>query len=307
MNLPDLFVERLRRIFGPEPLETVLKTMAAPTPVSIRVNPLVSDRQKVFEAFKRCGVDFKEVPWYKDAFILPGGKKPLEETQLTQDGAVYIQGLSSMLPALVLDPRPGESVLDMCAAPGSKTTQMAALMQNRGRLLCLESVRERYYKLRAVVTQMRATIVEFKLTDARRFKTSETFDKVLVDAPCSSEGRFKIFDKKTTAYWSPRKIKEMAHKQRGLLMTASRLLKSGGVLVYSTCTFAPEENEGAVDWILRKAKGLELVAPVAFAGVKTYPALVEWEKPFNPEVKKSLRVFPDETMEGFFIAKFIKR
>ncbi len=254
-------------------------------------------------------MDFKEVPWYRDAFILSADKKQLEETGLVKDGSIYIQGLSSMLPALVLDPKPGDAVLDMCAAPGSKTTQMAALMENRGRILCLETVRERYYKLRAVVGQMQVGIVDFKLMDARRFRSSETFDKVLVDAPCTSEGRFKTFEKKSVAFWSPRKIKEMVHKQRGLLMSASRFLKPGGVLVYSTCTFAPEENEGVVDWLLKKTKEeLQVEAVPAFPQVNTYPAVSQWEKKiFNPQVKKALRVFPGASMEGFFIIKFIKR
>ena len=133
------------------------------------------------------------------------------------------------------------------------------------------------------------------------------FDKILVDAPCSSEGRFKIADKKTFAYWSLRKIKEMVHKQRGLLLNASRLLKPGGTLVYSTCTFAPEENEGVVNWLLKKTAGALKVEPVLLDDVVSYPAVEEWEgKIFNPAVRNCFRVLPTSEMEGFFITKIVK-
>ena len=123
-----------------------------------------------------------------------------------------------------------------------------------------------------------------------------------------AESVFKTFDKKTFVYWSPRKIKEMVRKQRGLLLAASRLLKPGGVMVYSTCTFAPEENEGVVDWLLRKTKGALKIEPIHLKDVKSYPTILTWKKrDYNSDVGGCLRVFPDERGEGFFIAKLTKR
>ena len=173
--------------------------------------------------------------------------------------------------------------------------------------LLVEAIRQRYYKLRSVVEQMGAANIALKIMDGRRFKCDQLFDKILVDAPCSSEGRFHMDHPKTFAYWSPRKIKEMVRKQRGLLLSASRLLKPGGVMVYSTCTFAPEENEGVVDWLLRKTQGSLDMEAMDLKDIPHYPCLPEWqEKVFDPRVQRCLRILPENGMEGFFIAKFVK-
>jgi 16S rRNA (cytosine1407-C5)-methyltransferase len=129
-----------------------------------------------------------------------------------------------------------------------------------------------------------------------------------VDAPCSSEGRFKVDDPDTVAYWSLRKVKEMSYKQKGILLSASRLVAPGGVLVYATCTFSPEENEEVVDWFLRKSEGLFDVEDAGVEGVPRLPCLTQWGKGvYHEDVMKCLRVKPDQTYIGFFVAKFRKK
>ena len=146
------------------------------------------------------------------------------------------------------------------------------------------------------------------MIDGRRLKSFELFDKILVDAPCTTEGRFKTFEPESYGYWSPRKIREMVRKQRGLLLNAGRLLKLGGIMVYSTCTFAPEENEGVIDWLLRKTEGQLKLSPIVFPDIESYPSPVEWEgKKFSDETQKCLRILPNKMMEGFFVAKLIRR
>jgi len=151
-------------------------------------------------------------------------------------------------------------------------------------------------------------MIQPKLTDARRFSRGvNLFDRILVDAPCSSEGRFKIFEEKTYSYWSPQKIKEMAHKQKELLLSASRLLKPGGLLVYSTCTFAPEENEAMMDWFLQKTNNAFRAIKLENFPILTSRAVEQWNnKIFDRQVSHCLRVLPHETMEGFFIAKLMR-
>ena len=302
-----VFLERLKTIVGNERYDQVIQSFPRPEILSVRVNTLKTTRSEIITRLKERNISFKEVPWSAEALILEGiPREELGRMDLINDGLLYRQSLSSMLPALVLAPRSGERVLDMCAAPGSKTTQMAALMNNEGEIVAVDAIRGRYYRLKSVVVQMGATNVALKLTDARRFRSPVFFDRILVDAPCSSEGRFKTDDPETYAYWSPRKIKEMVRKQRGLLLHAGRLLKPGGVLVYSTCTFAPEENEGVVNWLLRKTDGRLSLEPVDFVGIPGYPPLEGWlERKFDRRVRDCFRILPGAEMEGFFIARFI--
>jgi 16S rRNA (cytosine1407-C5)-methyltransferase len=308
-SLPSTFLERLKEIVPDEQRAAVLEGFREKKPVSLRVNTLKTTKKDVLDVFLRENIPLQECPWTGEALILEDLEAAdLERLEIIRRGEVYRQGLSSMLPVAVLDPQPGENVLDMCAAPGSKTTQIAARMNNQGKIAAIEAVRGRYYKLRAVAQLMGATNISFHLMDARRFQARDgLFDRILVDAPCSSEGRFDLNEPKTFAYWSPRKIKEMAHKQRGLLLSACRLLKPDGILVYSTCTFAPEENEGVVDWLLRKTKGAMSVQEICPEGVASYPAVTQWNgKPFDAQVGKCFRVLPGEQMEGFFLAKLKK-
>lgn len=300
-SVPLLFLERLTRIWGNSGASEFLEYGKLST---VRVNTIKTNTKDIKEILENKGIYFRIVPWNPQALIVEPGTVP---SDLFQDGLLYSQGLSSMLPVLVLDPKPGDRVLDMCAAPGSKTTQMAAFMNNEGLITAIEAIRGRFYKLKSVITLLGAGNVEVKMLDARRYRNPGGFDKILVDAPCSSEGRFRTSDPESYAYWSPRKIKEMVRKQRGLLLSASRLLKPGGVMVYSTCTFAPEENEGVVDWLLRKTAGSLTVDPVVFDSVAAYPAIEEWEgRTYRKDVRNCMRVLPTKEMEGFFIAKFKK-
>ncbi len=309
-TLPKIFLERLKNIIPQGYLNAVLETFEVPASISVRINTLKIDRESAIRALKQAGIASACVPWFDNALILRDiDSKAAGEIDLIKKGALYRQGLSSMVVGLALAPQPNDLVLDMCAAPGSKTSQLAALMRNQGKIVAIESVRARFYKLKSVLNALDVKNVDCKLMDARRFKPRNIlFDKVLVDAPCSSESRFKVAKPKTYAYWSPRKIKEMATKQRGLLLSASRLVKPKGVLVYSTCSFSPEENEGVIDWFLRKTETPFVVDSFHFIGIRTYPALKKWkDKRFSRQVEHCLRILPTKNMEGFFIAKLIRR
>ncbi len=308
-SLPFAFLERLQTILPADLIAATLKSFGQLPAVCGRVNTLKVSVADFCSLLAKQQMSYDVMPWDRTALLFKNvSARALTETEWMKSGYLYLQNFSSFLPALALDPQPGERVLDLCAAPGSKTTQLAALMRNQGRITAVEVVKDRFFRLRSVCEMLGATNVDFKLMDGRRFRfQGEFFDRVLVDAPCSSEGRFNVTDPKSYAYWSPRKINEMAHKQRGLLMTASHLVKPGGLLVYSTCTFAPEENEETVNWLLRKLKGsLELI-PVPGAFAPMYPALLNWKShAFSPELRHCVRVRPDSLWEGFFLACFRK-
>ena len=273
---------------------------------AFRINTLKVSVQEAHRLLLDRKVDFQQGDFCPYAIIV---EKPVAQEILKSDlvsgGLLYAQGLESLLPVIVLDPRPNQRVLDLCAAPGSKTSQIAMLMNNQGTLKANEPIRQRLYRLRSVL-QLTGAKAQVSSIDGRRLKDHEgLFDRILVDAPCSCEGRFVIGEPKSFAYWSVRKIKEMSHKQKGLLLNASRLLSPGGTLVYATCTFAPEENEEVVDWFLRKTEGRFEPARIQIQGVKTYPCLTAWHhRAYDPRISEAVRILPDERMEGFFIAKF---
>ncbi|MBZ0167477.1 MAG: RsmB/NOP family class I SAM-dependent RNA methyltransferase, partial [Candidatus Omnitrophica bacterium] len=236
ITLPEEFLQRLGQIIPQAQLAGVLSTFSVPKPISFRINAL-HNRADVLADMAGIGCEIEEVPWYADAYVLTDRERAGDLEDLIAQGKIYRQGLSSMLAALILDPRPGEAVLDACAAPGSKTSLIAALMNNTGRIVAVERVKSRLYKLQAVLKQQGVTNVRSVLADIRRYRAEEgLFDRVLVDAPCSSEGRFQTFNKRSVNYWSLRKIREMVRKQRGIINSAARLLRPGGTLVYATCT-----------------------------------------------------------------------
>ncbi len=314
-NLPSLFIDRLKKIIPIEQHYGVFNSFEKNRNVSIRINTLKVEREALLDVLRQKHIRFCPVSWYDNALIIEGvSVKDILDIGIVQEGKAYIQGLSSMLVPVVLGPGKGDYVLDMCAAPGSKTTQMADMTASTGRIVAVEYIRKRLYKLKSVVSLLGADNVSFVLADARRYRPSfnkrkdfALFDKILVDAPCSSEGRFCLCDKKTFAFWSIRKIKEMQRKQKGILFNAVRWLKPSGCLVYATCTFAPEENEAVIDWLMKKTKGQFRLEPVALQGVATYPAIRTWEgKDYCEQIRNCMRILPNDKMQGFFIAKIVR-
>ncbi len=310
-ELPQKFIEKLRKIVPVNQWEKVLKTFATERPTTFRVNTLKAQASSLKERLEPQGFKVENVPWYQDAFILRKGKrKDLEKTDLYQKGEIYVQGLSSMVPPLVLSPQPGQAVLDLTAAPGSKTTQLAALMKNQGRILANDNNPIRVEKLKANAALQGATSVQVLppgdsgLVWKEHF---EKFDRVLLDAPCSSEGRFQLDEPSTYGYWKEDTNRKMAKDQRRLFKSAFLSLKPGGVMVYSTCTFAPEENEMVLGWALETYEGAVESEDISTPLPAHTRGLAAWEDlKFAPTVVKSVRVLPTPDMEGFFVAKLRK-
>jgi 16S rRNA (cytosine1407-C5)-methyltransferase len=313
-GFPTEFVERLESIIPQIKDFDAQQYFNAKPKIAYRVNTLKKDSAEVYGLLRERQILFSRLSWFADAFILTEADHSVASTdwfsQWIEEGVIYRQSASSLLVPVLLDPKPGEMILDLCAAPGSKTTQMSAMMRNEGVIWAVDAVRERYYKLRRVAEILGATNIQFLGVDGRRFRPPQgkLFDKVLVDAPCSTEGRFQVSDPQSYAYWSLRKIKEMVQKQRGLILNGLRCLKPGGVLIYSTCTFAPEENEGIIHWVLRKSKDpFEVETLRKNIPATTYDCLPRWgKKEFDPRVLNCARVLPTADYEGFFIAKLRK-
>jgi NOL1/NOP2/sun family putative RNA methylase len=309
-SLPTPFLEKLPTFLSPKQVTTVVSALSKGSPISFRINPLKAVRETVISKLNNTDFMLQEIPWYEDAFVVTNrSKTDLLQTTAVSDGHIYLQGLSSMIPVIVLDPKPGEIILDMAAAPGSKTTQIAAFMENTGELSANDKSRERLYKLKPLLENQGVTNTKVINVSGEYLwkKLPEYFDRVLLDAPCSMEGRFLATEPKSYEDWSPKKVKLLSTIQKYLLRSAISCTKVGGTIVYSTCTLSPEENEEVIDWILEKEKGNIEVELIRIAGLNTMPGLTSWKnKVFDKELEKTVRILPSERMEGFYVAKFKK-
>jgi tRNA (cytosine49-C5)-methyltransferase len=311
MNLPEKFLERLKEQIPDETKRhAVVETFCHKRPLTIRCNTLVTTKQNLEAIFYKHQIVLEPVIWYTNAYIVKNATtEQLTSLPIYKEGYFYIQNLASMLPALVLDPQPGEHILDMCAAPGSKTTQIAMMMQNKGEIIANDKSRQRLFKLNALCKQYGINNVQTKNLPGEIMwkKYPNYFDKILVDAPCTMEGRFFASDPDTYIDWTPKKVKILSHMQKWLLRSAVTATKPGGTIIYSTCTLAPEENEEVIDWILKIEHYPLTIAPIHIPQLKLERALSTWkQKTFADQVVNSTRILPTQTMEGFFIAKIIK-
>ncbi len=313
-EVSPVYLERLTEMYGEDVCRDIENVMMA-RPTTLRVNHIKGDGQAAIETLRADGFELEAVSWYADAYILRNkSKRELIDHPVYEAGQIYVQSLESMVPPLFVDTQPGESVLDLTAAPGSKTSQMAMMMGKQGRLVANDVNTVRFYKLRHNMQLLgvtdEASDWQFELerlpgTEYCR-RNNETFDKILLDAPCGSEARFAKDRPKSFGYWSERKIKEMAYKQRKLILEAWNALKPGGTLVYSTCTMAPEENEAQISLLLSRNEDVEVV-PISIDGLDQLPSVTEWRsKQYDERVKDTLRIMPTSDIEGFFVAKLKK-
>lgn len=270
---------------------------------SIRVNTLKID---VDECVKRLSEDWNLEPvlWCKDGFFIEHKKGRLDVGNTLEHalGYYYVQEAASMIPPVVLDPQPGDVVLDMAAAPGSKSSQMAQYMKNQGLLIANDVKGARLASLGINLQRCGVRNALVTLMQGQHFaKSGIQFDRVLLDAPCSGVGTIRK-SPKTIRMWNPDMVKRLAALQKKLIMTAWGVLKPGGTLVYSTCSLEPEENEAVVSHLLDKvddAAMLEVDLPLK----RGNPVLEFNGKSFNREVHNCLRLWPqDNDTEGFFVA-----
>lgn len=292
-------LERYRDII-PD-FSTFLDFMSRPLPVTVRIYTLKTSVQELLTRLDRAGIGYERMRWYPLGLRLdmerPGR---LMEFQM---GLIHIQEEISMLPPLVLDPQPGERVLDLCAAPGGKAAQISMQMSNRGIMVANDSSSARIVPLRANLERLGSVNAVVTSYDGRRFP-QYTFDRALVDAPCSSEGTARRYSK-VIARCSVKRSMDLQSLQVSLLRRAIELTKPGGVIVYSTCTFAPEENEGVVSRVLDIADLESFTIP----GLQSSPGLVSWNGvDYGEELLKCRRYYPHQNdTGGFFVAKLRRR
>ena len=275
---------------------------------SIRVNTLKISIKELKQRLENKW-DLEQIHWCKEGFWIEHSKKERRDIgNLIEHslGYFYIQEAASMIPPIVLEPKPDDIVLDIAASPGSKTTQIAQYMQNKGILIANDYTYERMKPLSINLQRCGVTNAAITLMEGQWFKKSGIeFDKVLVDAPCSGTGTIRK-SLKTIGIWNPDMVRRLSITQKQLIETGFNLLKEGGVLVYSTCSLEPEENEEVVSFLINKYENAKL-EEIKLNLKKSY-AILEFEnKKYNEEIKKCLRIWPqDNDTEGFFVAKIKK-
>ncbi|MFC7020159.1 MULTISPECIES: RsmB/NOP family class I SAM-dependent RNA methyltransferase [Haloarcula] len=274
-----------------------------PLPSVVRVNTIKASVADVRQALAEADITADPVDWHDRVLVLP--EDPPGNNWPYFHGWIHGQEEVSAVPATVLDPQPGERVWDACAAPGSKTTQLAALMDDRGEVVASDNNLGRISALRSNTERLGATSVAVTHEDARNHSLSPfggaTYDRALVDVPCSCEGTIR---KNPDAFddWSLSHVQGVAGVQKGILARAVQATDPGGTVVYSTCTFAPEENEAVLDHVLGE-EDCELVdydLPLTHR-----PGVTEWQdEAFDPSVTRAKRIYPHHNdTGGFFCAK----
>jgi len=308
----DIFISRMSSILKlphPKTKELFYQRIVS----SIRINNLLVEPNKAVQLLRKKGLELQEVEWSDYTYIVKNrDKSELSKMPEYDKCLFYIQNLSSMIPPIVLNPQPEDTILDMCAAPGSKTTQLASLMNNQGQIVANDNDYKRAQKLSKILEKFNVqnTQVNFSQAENLGRKFENYFDKVLLDAPCSGEGMIYLGKKRPLKFWNIKKSQEIAKLQKKMILSAYSCLKPGGTLIYSTCSLSPNENESVVTYLLdnhknAKLQDIELINSKNFEKYKSFAnrGLKEWNQEiYHPDIQKTVRIVPGKTMIGFYLA-----
>ncbi len=306
--LSNPHAERLNRYRSIVPDWTAfVEALARPLPLCLWTNTLRTTPSAVAAWLKFESINAQPLPWLDTAFkghISENAGRSIPYVA----GLYHIQEEVSMLPALLLDPKPGERILDTCGAPGSKSAQIAVAMQNRGTLISNDRSALRHRATRGVLDRIGAVNAAITVHDAAAFPLeSNTFDRVLVDVPCTCEGTSrKNYAAFLNAGSDP--SRRLASTQLAILRRAIALCRPGGRVVYATCTYAPEENELVVDAALKSCADEIDLLPAQVDGFTSSPGITQWNgEMLDSRLERTLRVWPHQNdTGGFFVAVFEK-
>lgn len=296
-QIPDFLKQMLNRQYGPGTAAGIMDGYGKRRPVTLRVNRLKADAEEVKRGLAAAGIRFRTVAWSPDALILEEAREPeVRRLNLYKEGKIYLQSLSSMIPPILLEPGAKECILDMAAAPGGKTTQMAALSGGRAQITACEKNYARSRRLSYNLEKQGAAGVLVMNEDARKLDPFFSFDKILLDAPCSGSGTLHVPDSGGNAF-TMELVERSVRTQTALLKKALELLKPGHEMIYSTCSVLREENEQVLKRVLPSAGAC--IVPIEHPMKKELPLL-------PAELEGVLCICPTGLYEGFFVAKIRK-
>lgn len=297
-EIPNFLYEKLLKQYGKELTNKIIEGYSKERPVTLRVNALKSNIQNIKIAFEKLGHKVKEAGWYSNALIVENiNEKEIRQLDIYNNGEIYMQSLSSMIPVIALEPKQNENILDMAAAPGGKTTQMSSETDDKAFITACEKNKIRAERLKYNIEKQGAKRITVLTQDARELDSYFSFDKILLDAPCSGSGTIDLKNEKLEKNFTPDLVQRSVNTQFELLKKAIEVLKPGHEMIYSTCSILKEENEENILKILRKGKAkLVPIDTQKFENVKLLPV----------SIQGTMCVCPSELYEGFFIAKIIK-
>ena len=285
--LKDLLIEQ----YGEEISAKIENGYKAQRPVTLRVNNLKTSLEKAKEKLDEAQIEYETISWYEKALIIKNVREEeIRKLEIYENGEIYLQSLSSMLPPIILEPKAGENILDMTAAPGGKTTEIAALTENKAYITACEKNKIRAERLKFNLQKQGVKSANIMVEDPRKLSDYFSFDKILLDAPCSGSGTENIFDKNFSKELVERSVKF----QEELLSKALKILKPGGEMVYSTCSILKQENEKVLERVL--SKGNAQIEPITVQDIEVLPS----------KIAETITVCPTENYEGFFVAKIKK-
>ncbi len=292
--IPDFLIKKLSEQYGMDSTNKIIEGFKSSRSTTIRVNTLKTTKEIIKKTLNENNIICKDVPWYDDALVIEDGHNKLTSLSIYENGEIYLQSLSSMIPPLVIDPNPGETILDMAAAPGSKTTQMSNLSYGNALITACEKNRIRCERLKYNINKQGSKKISVINSDALELDDFFSFDKILLDAPCSGSGT--IIQGKTCI--NEKLIKNCTSLQEKLILKALKLLKKDGILVYSTCSILKEENE----YIIKKLidKNLVELIPLESNMFNCIPLLPTC-------INGTYCIKPNSLYEGFFISKLRKK
>ncbi len=291
--------DMLEKQYGIEIAQKIIEGYLAKRKTTLRINTIKSNIEEIKQKLDAKKIEYEEVKWSKEAIIIKNeDEKAIQEMDIYTNGEIYMQSLSSMLPPIILEPKEGTDILDMAAAPGGKTTQIAALTNNKAHITACEKNKIREERLKYNIDKQGASCVFIMQKDARFIDDFFSFDQILLDAPCSGSGTLDFNDNNIEKYFSKQLIDRSSSVQKTLLSKAIKLLKPGHEMVYSTCSILSCENEDIIVHSI-KNENVEII-PIHFEGMEELPLL-------PTKIHGTLCVCPTDLYEGFFVAKIRKK
>lgn len=298
----EFLIEKLKGTYDDDTISVILDGLSIDRKTSFRVNLLRSNIEEIKSILDSLNINYSQFESISNIFILESGSESLiQNLDIYKDGKIYLQSISSILPAYLLESKENENILDMCAAPGGKTTLISMISNNKVNLTAVELHKDRFERLKYNLKIQGANAYTLNINSID-LDDNLRFDKILLDAPCTGSGVLNINDDKYKKYFTNELIEKCVKTQKRLITKARKILKSAGILVYSTCSLLKEENEEMIDFALKNGFKIDK------EGIKDFVKNT-FKTSLDSEIKlddKFIKIFPSEIYEGFFTTRFIK-